>query len=1006
MKKLILFLLLFNYVSGHGPNGHSGDHTDSDHSTNPDHLVNYIGDFTDTDGDGMTDVAEIKYGFDPRDSGILPNKSTSYFLDDLGLSKSDIVDDEQVSSENDRIYFYFSKFRSDIEEKTRNFMIKLFPILYDRLGNPSRNIVCKLHNRGGNRGSWMASSSGTRIYTDDTWNPRLLVHEITHVWAGRYKLASDEDWTYDAMLSGFEEISEGLAYEIINDYIMAYPNDETSIKLVNGGAWDEWSGRFSNFDLVKHQRWSGGGDFWICPITSNDRYNISAVLFQVFTAHDKDFYKKTMAKFYEKINTDSTFRPTRENIIDLWASVVPYVNGIPSKHYLNAIPALNGHKLDNKFYAVALPDGKFRNGGSQKLFCAFADSRKGEFWWSSSILDSNINEFGIPSWFGKFKASDNYYYTDNRKQPYVVNIHNGNGEFVTRLDGELGDATRSDGGPSTIATASPSGLRGNNYELGLYKMTLEFPSYKDYTKYYTEDSYFFGYKDFTQNKNTERTIIIGIDCDAKTDSATMILNEVSYTGNLSNGAVVFNIPTFNEDGIADIKIYSSVLNRTNTYKRAIIIGGTADNYRHQPVLIIDKDFDGVEDLYETYREVVAFDSTDSTDSNDTNVVVTINTESNATSTDDENATLVVDVVDDSNTTSTDDENATLVVDVVDDSNTTSTDDENATLIAVVDTDDQVEVIQTYTVDVNASWEDGSVKISWNEHPTSTLYLELLHGQTRIIYGGHFTDRASFVLADHNLSGNETLEGRFLEYSSKQKFIASIGDFVLDLQNVVPVETVDVAVETNGTTIIVENVVSIEIDDSNTTIINTTDNVVLIANTETITDVTDDNSSISSDDNVVVVTDDNVTLITTNNETYEANATNSVITVTEEEVTIEDDSSKNVEFGGDAPVAPPVVKSAWDKAISVGNNWYHLEWFGYFFKIEGNNWIYHETLGWMYTEWTTTFESIWLYHDTLGWVWTKHDLFPYLYNPTNTSWVYLVKGGHYDFAKNAWIAQTN
>ena len=119
-----------------------------------------------------------------------------------------------------------------------------------------------------------------------------------------------------------------------------------------------------------------------------------------------------------------------------------------------------------------------------------------------------------------------------------------------------------------------------------------------------------------------------------------------------------------------------------------------------------------------------------------------------------------------------------------------------------------------------------------------------------------------------------------------------------------------------------------------------------------------------------------------------------------------DLSKNVEFGGDVPFAPPVVKSAWDKAISVGNNWYHLEWFGYFFKIEGNNWIYHETLGWMYTEWTTTFESIWLYHDILGWVWTKHDLFPYLYNPTNASWVYLVKGGHYDFAKNAWIAQTN
>ena len=97
-----------------------------------------------------------------------------------------------------------------------------------------------------------------------------------------------------------------------------------------------------------------------------------------------------MSKFYEKINTDSTFRPSRENLIELWASVLPEVNGIPTRQYLNAMPILNGRKLDNEFYAVALPDAKYRNGGSQKLFCAFADIRGGEFWWSSKIYDSKL----------------------------------------------------------------------------------------------------------------------------------------------------------------------------------------------------------------------------------------------------------------------------------------------------------------------------------------------------------------------------------------------------------------------------------------------------------------------------------------------------------------------------------------------------------------------------------------------------------------------------------------
>ena len=976
MKKISVFLLLASSLFGHGPRGHDGDGNDHEHSTNPDHLEFYVGDFTDTDKDGMTDVAELKYGFNPRDSASVPNKSTSYFLDDLGISKSSIVDDEQVSSENDKVYFYFSKFDPEIEKKTRNFMIKLFPILYDRLGNPSRNLVCKLHNRGGNRGSWSASSSGTRIYTDDNWNPRLLVHEITHVWAGKYKFASSASWTYDKLLSGFEEISEGLAYEIIKDFIIAYPNDENSIAFVKGGAWDEWSGRFSNFDLVKHQRWSAGGDFWICPLTSNDRYNISAVLFQIFNAHDKDFYKKVMSKFYERINTDPSFRPNRDNIIDLWSSVVPYVNGIPSKQYLNAIPALNGRLLDNEFYAVVLPDGKFRNGGSQKLFCAFADSKRGEFWWSSSIMDSNINEFGIPSWFGKHKAGDNYYYTDNRKQVYVANVHTTDGEFVTRLDGELGNPTRSDGGPSTIASASPSGLRGKYYDLGLYKMTLEFPHYKDFTDHYKSDSYFFGYKDFSQSKSSERTIMIGIDCESKTDTAEMILNGQSYVGNLTNGAVIFNIPTFNEEGIADIKIHSSALNRTNTYKRAIIIGGTMDNYRHQPILIIDRDFDGNEDLYELYQEVVAFDNNDNNlDTNSSFEVITNEVDSNT----DENSSLVT-------TTETNSSKDTSSEQTVD----SSTENSN-----VVSNDTQL------IIDVNSTWNDGVVTISWNEPKSSSLYLLLKHGETTIVYGGHYSDHAEFVASDHNLTGTETLDGVFLQYEGST-FIDYVGDFYLNLENIIPLQTIDIAVETNGTTVIIENVTSVEIDESNTTIVNTTDNVVLVENTSNISDITDENDTLVNDENIVVVSDDNVTLTTTNNDTYETNASDSVITITEEAVTIEEDSSKNVTFGGDAPSAPPVVKSAWDKAISIGNNWYYIDWFGYFFKLEGNGWLYHQTHGWIYTDWTMSFDNTWLYHESFGWVWTKNDMFPYLYQPNNSLWIYLVEGGYYDFNKNEWV----
>ena len=44
-------------------------------------LKHWHNDFTDTDGDGMTDVAELKYGFNPNDASSFPSKDYT-LLDD------------------------------------------------------------------------------------------------------------------------------------------------------------------------------------------------------------------------------------------------------------------------------------------------------------------------------------------------------------------------------------------------------------------------------------------------------------------------------------------------------------------------------------------------------------------------------------------------------------------------------------------------------------------------------------------------------------------------------------------------------------------------------------------------------------------------------------------------------------------------------------------------------------------------------------------------------------
>ena len=114
-------------------------------------------------------------------------------------------------------------------------------------------------------------------------------------------------------------------------------------------------------------------------------------------------------------------------------------------------------------------------------------------------------------------------------------------------------------------------------------------------------------------------------------------------------------------------------------------------------------------------------------------------------------------------------------------------------------------------------------------------------------------------------------------------------------------------------------------------------------------------------------------------------------------------SKQVEFGGASPPSPPVVTSVWDTAIAYGNNWYYVDWFGYFYKVDGNPWIFHSQFGWFYTDLTTSFDSVWLYHGTFGWVWTNKDCFSYFFNAHTSTWFYVVDGGYYNYDLNMWVA---
>ena len=84
--------------------------------------------------------------------------------------------------------------------------------------------------------------------------------------------------------------------------------------------------------------------------------------------------------------------------------------------------------------------------------------------------------------------------------------------------------------------------------------------------------------------------------------------------------------------------------------------------------------------------------------------------------------------------------------------------------------------------------------------------------------------------------------------------------------------------------------------------------------------------------------------------------------------------------------PPWV---WDEATPVGNNWYHLDWFGFFY-VTPSQYIYHMEHGWTLVPSSST-DSLVLGDAKLGWLWTSESYYPYLYQYRNAFWLWYEPG---------------
>ena len=669
----------------------------SESYTNPtapnDSLKYHLGDFTDSDGDGMTDSAEKKYGFDPfnknsfpkfdlralpakeypipeseinnavivkSESGILikwkvKERESSYLKYSLTLLSGDrelyygghewdlarvdynafdlngtevlrgmfteydpengeyvadgewfqvdlsdypLVKDRKLGSSTDRITFHFEEFEPELQLKYETFLGKVMPIFMNVAGFPAETFVCTF-KLAGSGNSWMTLDQGRTVWMDDSWIPRLFVHELIHVWKGKYAFSyTGDSWSYEEKLNGFEEIAEGLAYEILQEYAEAYPNDETSLEILQNGPWWHWSSQASNYDTVKHQPHTGAGTFWSGEaLFSNDRYSISAMLIQIMHAHDPDFFKNTMQAYYRLIESDPEYKPTREGLLDLWSSQIQKINGIESRTYLNALPVLNGEQLAQRYFPVIYQSESYSYGTTKVIFGSYA--LEGNLWWYSGNTPEEIGAYNVPSWVKYHENEDGYLYIDSNNQPYHVTVKNIFGEPVKEYDGVLDTGYQDEQKtiPNNLFSDRISDLDSGNLPIGLYLETLTFTDLVEHTDYASQSFYTFGYQSFEQNPE-EYSLFIGID-SMFPSRLEVIFEDYFFDLPVVNGCAVLKTSLFphNARGILSIKAHSEN-GESQTYQRALVNAGSYDGMRHQQFLIIDRDFDGVEDLYD------------------------------------------------------------------------------------------------------------------------------------------------------------------------------------------------------------------------------------------------------------------------------------------------------------------------------------------------------------------------------------------------------------------------
>jgi hypothetical protein len=497
-----------------------------------------------------------------------------------------------VGSADNRITYSFKNFGSAQETAYRNLLRRVFPILYEKLGPPAESFNCIIENTG-SMIAFYSTNNGRLMKTNGNLLPTTIVHEFVHAWKGGFPLSAGPQWECTYNLAGFEEGSaQGMSFEIMHEYVKSYPADPVSLAVMGDKIRQYWDIATTCYDLVKKRRYMGGGDMWNGGLQT-DRYCVAGTTFQIMENENPSFYKDFMKKYFEKINADPSFRPTEEGLARLISEVNPHLYGMNTEQYISSLPVFQGHSLDAGMYVINT-SSCYGQSSIRSVTASYAHKYGNLFW---AIPTSQLSAYDIPSWITLFRTANDSNYIDIQNQPFSVLVFDNRNQLIKTVNGYTAVARNTDGTPADLGKKQIDDLNQQYLPSGLYKMTVAFDNFTAYDPHATETEYLLGLNGINQDKTNEYIIMIGI-AGVENGAVKIELNGVSYSASLSNGLAIFrsNAWPFDLKGQFKIIVTDSSTGTSHDYYRTIVEAATPDGYFQQQCLIIDSDFDGIEEL--------------------------------------------------------------------------------------------------------------------------------------------------------------------------------------------------------------------------------------------------------------------------------------------------------------------------------------------------------------------------------------------------------------------------